>query len=149
MSEDHLYATINQKGIKVGGSAQITGALGVQVKPFSGFRIGADWTCNANNYSDFDLSDKSDVSLNPGDVLTINKPWRIPFGNQLDINASYNFPITEGVRCSFSANVYNVFNNYYVMDAFTNYSSPGTWENAYRVFYSYGRTFSLRAKFYF
>lgn len=150
LAEDHLHATIEQKGIKVGGSAQLTGALGVQLKPFSGFRIGADWTCNANNYSDFSLNSSSNSSqLDPKKPLVISEPWKIPFGNQLDINASYNFPITEGVRCSFSANVYNVFNNYYIMDAYTDHSTTGTWENAYRVFYSQGRTFSLRAKFYF
>ncbi|WP_285798527.1 TonB-dependent receptor plug domain-containing protein [Duncaniella freteri] len=149
LAEDHLNATIVQKGIKVGGSAQTTGALGVQFKPFRGFRIGTDWTFNARNYSDFTLNSRSDVSLSPGKPLIISEPWKIPFGNQLDINASYNFPITDNVRCTFSANVYNAFNNYYVMDAYTNYSTVGTWENAFRVIYSYGRTFNLRAKLYF
>ena len=149
LSPDHLYAQIDQKGIKVGGSAQLTGSLGVQFKPFKGFRIGGDWTCNANNYSDFALNDRNYFSLEPGQTLKISEPWKIPFGNQLDLNASYNFPITDGVRCTFSANVYNVFNNYYIMDAFTSDSQVGTWENAFRVFYSYGRTFNVRAKFYF
>ncbi len=149
LSPDHLYAQIDQKGIKVGGSAQLTGSLGVQFKPFKGFRIGGDWTCNANNYSDFALNDRNYFTLEPGQTLKISEPWKIPFGNQLDLNASYNFPITDGVRCTFSANVYNVFNNYYIMDAFTSDSQVGTWENAFRVFYSYGRTFNVRAKFYF
>lgn len=147
LADDHLYATIDQKGIKVGGSAQMTGALGVQFKPFSGFRIGADWTCNARNFSDFSLNNK--VTLKPGNTLKISEPWEIPFGNQLDMNASYSFNVTNGVRAVFSANVYNVFNNYYIMDAYTNYSSPGTWENAYDIYYSFGRTFNLRLKLYF
>lgn len=149
LSPDHLNATIDQKGIKVGGSAQMTGALGMQFKPFSGFRVGADWTCNARNFSDFSLTGSNSVQLTPGQNLEISQPWRIPFGNQLDLNASYNFPITDGIRATFSANVYNVFNNYYIMDAYTDYSKPGTWQDAYRVFYSYGRTFSLRVKLYF
>jgi len=149
LAADHLNATINQKGVKVGGSAQTTGALGMQFKPFRGFRIGADWTCNANNYSDFSLNNNSSVSLTPGQELKINDPWKIPFGNQLDMNASYTFPVTNDVRCTFSANVYNVFNNYYIMDAYTDYATPGTWENAFRVFYSYGRTFNLRVKLHF
>lgn len=78
LSPDHLNATINQKGIKVGGSAQTTGAVGMQFKPFKGFRIGADWTCNANNYSDFSLNNNSSVSLTPGQELKINDPWKIP-----------------------------------------------------------------------
>ena len=149
LAEDHLYSTIEQKGIYVGGTAQTTGALGFQVKPFRGFRLGADWTFNARNYTDFSLNTDSSVKLSPGKPLKIHDPWKIPFGNQLDINASYNFPITDNVRCTFSANVYNVYNNYYIMDGYTDYSSVGTWENAFRVFYSYGRTFSLRAKLYF
>ena len=118
-------------------------------KPFKDFTIGADWTCNALNYSDFSLSGNSSVSLTPGQTLKINDPWKIPFGNQLDMNASYGFDISKGLRCVVSANVYNVFNNYYIMDAYTNSSIDGTWENAYNVFYSHGRTFSLRAKLYF
>ncbi|MCM1076796.1 MAG: TonB-dependent receptor [Bacteroides sp.] len=149
LSPDHLYAIINQKGIKVGGSAQMTGALGVQFKPFKGFRIGADWVCNAHNYSDFKLSNSSSLSVTPGKPLDIHKPWEIPFGNQLDLNASYNFPITDGVRCTFSANVYNACNNYYIMDAFTDHTTDGSWENAYQVFYSTGRTFNLRVKLHF
>ncbi len=149
LAEDHLHAEIDQKGIKVGGSAQLTAAIGAQFKPFKGFRIGADWTCNARNYSDFQLNSRSSTTLTPGKPLVINDPWRIPFGNQLDMNASYSFPITGGLRCTFSANVYNVFNNYYIMDAYTDHSSKGSWENAFRVFYSYGRTFSLRCKLYF
>ena len=149
LSPDHLNATIDQKGVKVGGSAQLTAALGMQFKPFKGFNIGADWTCNALNYSDFSLTGSSSVSLTPGQTLKINDPWRIPFGNQLDMNASYSFDITKGLRCVVSANVYNVFNNYYIMDAYTDYSKVGTWQDAYRVFYSYGRTFNFRVKFYF
>ncbi|MCM1296976.1 MAG: hypothetical protein NC311_15670 [Muribaculaceae bacterium] len=149
LSPDHLYATIDQKGIKVGGSAQLTGALGVQVKPFSGMRVGADWTCNANNYSDYSLSGNNAGSLSGGQLVKVSEPWRIPFGNQLDLNASYNFPVTNGVRATFSANVYNVFNNYYIMDAYADYNKVGTWQNAYRIFYSYGRTFNLRLKLYF
>lgn len=149
LSPDHLNATINQKGVKVGGSAQTTGAVGMQFRPFTGLRVGADWTCSANNYSDFSLNNNSSVSLSPGQELKINDPWRIPFGNQLDLNASYSFPVTNDVRCTFSANVYNVFNNYYIMDAYTDYASPGSWENAFRVFYSFGRTFNLRVKLHF
>lgn len=149
LSADHLYAQIDQKGRKVGGSAQTTGAVGIQFKPFSGFRVGADWTMNARNYSDFSLNNNSSVSLSPGQTLVISDPWQIPWGQQLDLNASYNFPITDDVRATFSANVYNVFDNNYIMDAYTDYSTTGTWENAYRVYYSYGRTFNLRLKLYF
>ncbi|MBD5243423.1 MAG: TonB-dependent receptor [Barnesiella sp.] len=149
LAPDHIYATINQKGVKVGGSAQTTGALGVQFRPFTGMRVGADWTCNANNYSDYSINDSKSVTLDPGKEIVIHEPWKIPFGNQLDLNASYSFPVTGDVRCTFAANVYNVFNNQYIVDAYTNYSTPGTWQDAFRVFYSSGRTFNLKVKFTF
>lgn len=149
-SEDHLWAKINQKGRKVGGSAMMTGAVGVQFKPFAGFRVGADWTMNARNFSDFSLNDYNNSSdIQPGKTLEIKDPWQIPWGQQLDLNASYNFPITGNVRATFSANIYNVFNNRYIMDAYTPHSVDGTWQNATGVFYSFGRTFNVRLKLYF
>ncbi len=150
LADDHLHATLLQKGIKVGGSAQLTAALGAQFKPFEGMRVGVDWTCNARNYSDFSLTNSSNgTSLDYKKPVVINEPWQIPFGNQLDLNASYSFPVSTGLRCTFSANVYNVFNNYYIMDAYTDHAVKGTWENAFRVFYSHGRTFALRCKLTF
>lgn len=149
-AEDHLWAKIDQKNRKVGGSAMMTGAIGVQFKPFTGFRIGADWTMNARNFSDFSLNDYNNSSdIQPGKTLQIEDPWQIPWGQQLDLNASYNFPITGNVRATFSANIYNVFNNNYIMDAYTPYSTTGTWQNATGVFYSFGRTFNVRLKLYF
>ena len=47
LADDHLRTTLLQKGMKVGGSAQTTAAVGVVFKPFDGFRIGADWTASA------------------------------------------------------------------------------------------------------
>ena len=144
MAPDHLHATINQKGIKVGGSAQTTASISANFIPFKGFRIGADWVVNSNNYSDYQISASS---LGGGDV-NVAKPWRIPWGQQVDLNASYRFNI-GGVNATLYGNVYNLFNNYYVVDAYTSTSTPGTWQNAYRVFYSFGRTYSLRLKINF
>lgn len=142
LAPDHLWAILEQKGRKIGGSAQLTGALGVTFKPFKGFRIGADWTCSANNYSDYQVNSSN---LNPGTTITVADPWKIPFGNQFDLNASYRFKI-GGTEATLYGNVNNLFNNYYVKDAYTSSDAPGTWMNAYRVFYSFGRTFSLRLK---
>lgn len=55
MAPDHLWATLEQKGVKVGGSAQTTAALGLVVKPFQGMKLGFDWTCAARNYSDLNI----------------------------------------------------------------------------------------------
>ena len=139
---DHAWAKVDQKGVKIGDSAQTTGALGVQFRPFKGFRIGADWTIYARTYSDYAVSGSS---LSANTTLKVQQPWEIPWGNEFDLNASYRFKI-GGLDATIYGNVYNLFNHYFVKDAMTNYATRGTWENAYRVFYSFGRTFSLRLR---
>lgn len=145
MAEDHAHAQLNQKGVKVGGSAQTTGAIGVTFRPFKGMRIGADWTFSARNYSDYQVSSSQ---LDKDAVINVADPWRIPWGNQLDMSASYSFDMA-GFKATLFANVNNLFNYNYVMDAYTNSGSKGTWENAYQVFYSFGRTYSLRLRINF
>lgn len=140
--EDHAHATLNQKGVKVGGSAQITGAVGVSVYPFKNFRIGADWTFNSHNYSDYSVSSSDMVS---GAVINVKDPWQIPWGNQLDMSASYKFKMA-GFDATLFGNVNNLFNYNYVVDAYNPTGQDGSWENAYRVFYSFGRTYTLRLK---
>lgn len=142
LAEDHAHARLMQKGIKVGGSAQTTAALGVQFRPFDGFRIGADWTVADRNYSDYTINTSQ---LVPNGEVKVADPWRIPWGQQLDLNASYRFKI-GGVNAVLSGNVHNLFNYNYVMDAYTSSSTPGTWENAFRVFYSFGRTYSMKLR---
>lgn len=142
LAEDHAHATLMQKDRKVGGSAQTTAALGVQFRPFKGFRIGADWTVAARNYSDYTIS-ASSYSANG--TVKVADPWEIPWGNQLDLNASYRFKI-GGVDATLSGNVHNLFNYNYVVDAYTNSGVDGTWDNAFRVFYSFGRTYSMKLR---
>ena len=145
MAPDHLWAKLNTKGRKVGGSAQTTGALSMTVKPLKGWRIGVDWVASARNYSDYSITGSI---LNPGKEINLGEPWRIPWGNQLDLNASYSFKL-GGLNATIFGNVNNLCNYNYIMDAYTSASSNGTWQNAYRIFYSFGRTYSLRLKLTF
>lgn len=145
LAPDHMKAQLKQSGRKIGGSAQTTGFLGVTFKPFKGFRIGADWTFSARNYSDYEVSASTYES---SDVVNVADPWKIPFGNELDLNVSYRFKI-GGVNATIYGNVNNLCNNYYVKDAYTLSDTPGAWNNAFRVFYSYGRTFSVKLKINF
>ena len=142
---DHSWAKVNQKGIKIGDSAQTTGAIGVQFRPFKGFRIGGDWTISARHYSDYAVSG---TALNVNTTLNVQKPWEIPWGHELDLNVSYRFKLGK-LDATVYGNVYNLLNYYYVKDATTAYSSVGTWQNAYNIFYSLGRTFSVRFKLNF
>lgn len=145
MAPDHLHATIDQKGVKVGGSAQTTGALSAEFIPFKGFRIGADWTFNSRNYSDYQISGSD---LENGGTIKVADPWEIPWGQQLDLNASYRFKI-GGVNATLFGNVYNLFNYNYIVDAYNKCTQPGEWDNVFRVFYSFGRTYSLRLRINF
>lgn len=143
MAEDHAWGILNQKGVKVGGSAQTTAALGVTFRPFRGFRIGGDWKVNARNYSDYTIS-----TPNFNSTINIANPWRIPWGNQLDLNASYSFNI-GGVDATLFGNVHNLLNYNYVVDAQSNSAEDATWENIYGVFYSFGRTYSMKLRINF
>lgn len=145
MAPDHLFATLEQKGVKVSGSAQTTTALGVTFHPFKGFRIGADWTAYFRNYSDISLNSSN---LQNGKVLKPGTPWRIPWGNQLDLSASYRFKV-GGLDATVFGNVNNLCNYNFVTQAQTNLGEVGTWKNANRVFYSFGRTYSLKLKINF
>lgn len=145
MSPDHLWAKLNTKGRKVGGSAQTTGSLSMTVRPLEGWRIGADWVVSARNYSDYSITGSN---LSAGQTLELGEPWRIPWGNQLDLSASYSFKF-GGVNATIFGNINNVCNYNYIMDAYTSATVNGTWQNAYRIFYSFGRTYSLRLKLTF
>lgn len=142
LAPDHLSATLEQKGVKVSGSAQTTTSFGVTFRPFKGFRIGADWTAFFRNYSDIALTASS---LQNGKVLKPGTPWRIPWGNALDVNASYRFKL-GGLDATLYGNVNNLCNYNYVTQAQTDLGEVGTWRNANRVFYSFGRTYSLKLK---
>lgn len=144
LAPDHAWAVINQKGVKVGGSAMITGSASVTFRPFKGMRLGADWVFNSANYSDYQLPS----TMSPNDVVNVAKPWRIPWGNQVDLSASYSFDIA-GINATIFGNVHNLCNYNYVMDAYTDIATEGTWENAYRVFYSPGRSYSIKLKLNF
>lgn len=142
LAPDHLSATLNQKGVKVNGSAQTTTSFGVTFKPFKGFRIGADWSAAFRNYSDINLTQNS---LQNGKEIEAGTPWRIPWGNQLDLNASYRFKLGN-LDAILYGNVNNLCNYNYVTQAQTGVGQVGTWKDANRVFYSFGRTYSLKLK---
>lgn len=145
MAPDHLKAKLNQKGVKVGGSAQTTGAISATFKPFKGWRVGADWTFHARNYSDYQVNDSS---FDPGSDIPVSNPWKIPGGNSLDLFASYSFNIA-GVNARLSGNIYNICDYHYVVNAWNDVNTTGDWDNVYRVFYNFGRTYALKLRLNF
>lgn len=136
---DHLKFTLNQDGIHVGGSAQTTAALGADFRIAPTLTIGADYTYYARLYADYSLP-----TYGGGGEFTLKEPWKVPAAGQLDLNARYDFNIGS-CKASIIGTVKNVLNYEYIQDAFYDGTHAG-WQDAYRVFYAFGRTFSLGMK---
>lgn len=143
MADDHAWIELAQKGVHVAGSAQTTAAVGVDFFPFKGFRLSADFNLYANNYADFYIGSTAVANT----VTTVNDPWKIPVGHQLDLSASYAFKIGK-LNATIFGNVNNLYNYNYVMDAQCATDSKG-WQDCYAVMYSFGRTYTVRLKISF
>ena len=143
MAEDHAWIDLKQKGVHVAGSAQTTAAIGADFFPMKGLRVSANFNLYGRNYADFYLGSTAVANT----AVTVNDPWRIPVGHQLDLSASYSFNIGK-VRATLYGNVNNLYDYNYVMDAQCGTDSKG-WEDCYAVMYSFGRTYTLRLKISF
>ena len=138
-AENHAKSIVDLDGVKVAGAAQTTANLGVTIKPIKDIRIGLDWSFFGRNYSNYSLS-SSDLGL--GSNLKINTPWRIPSASTFDMFASYTFQI-GGLKSVLSGNISNLFDQEYIQYA---WDGGGTWEQAYRVFYGFGRRMNIKLK---
>lgn len=141
LAEDHYFAGIALKGIRVGGSAQTTAAFGATVKIGKQIRIGADWTLYARNYAYYQVSSSN---LTPGKTTTVADPWKAPTASQFDLNASYKFKLA-GLNATISGNVNNLFDYQYLGKVWNPRSGAANKDNIYG-FYAFGRTFSTRLK---
>lgn len=145
-SDNHAWAVINMKGVKVGGSAQTTAAIDVTFKPFTGLRIGGGYTFFDRNYAYYSLSGSS---LKLGKELYVNNPWRIPSSGYMDLRASYQFYIGN-FKATISGQMNNMFNSLFIEKAWnpSTVSSSKQTVNSDDVymFYSLGRTWSVRLK---
>ncbi len=140
---DHAYMTVDLDGVKVGGSAQTTASLGVKFKPMKGLYVGMDYLFYARNYSDWNFN-PSDLVLNGSKKY--ESPWEIPSAGVFDISGGYSFKI-GGLDASVSANVFNLFDKEYIVDA--NDGKDHNKETAYGVFYGFGRTGSVKLRISF
>ena len=103
-------------------------------------RVGLDYTYAGNLYADYQLSSNAIIA---GQTLEVSDPWRVPSGGQFDLNASYRFKIGK-CNATLYGNVNNLLDYKYIVDAYD--GGTGTWDSAYRVFYAFGRTYSLKLK---
>lgn len=136
-------ANIKMDNVYVGGSAQTTAALGVNIRPMQGLRISADWNFFARNFADYDI-EAGNAGF--GDEIVVVSPWEIPSYSTFDLSAGYTFDFGK-VRATLSGNINNLFDQEYIADARD--GSSHDWETATRVLYGFGRTYSVRLKFNF
>lgn len=140
--EQYKY-NIKMDNVSVGGSAQTTAALGINVRPMKGLRISADWNFFARNYADYDIAIGDATQDTP---YVVSDPWQIPSYSTFDLSAGYTFDFGK-VRATLSGNVNNLFDQEYIADARD--GSTHDWDSATRVLYGFGRTYSIRLKFNF
>lgn len=140
---EQYKAKIKMDNVHVGGSAQTTAALGLNVRPLKDLRISLDWNFFARNYADYDIN-ASGTGF--GKEMVIGDPWEIPSYSTFDLSAGYTFDFGK-IRTTLSGNVNNLFDQEYIADARD--GSRHDWESATRVFYGFGRTYSVRLKFNF
>lgn len=140
---DHARMSVDLNGVKVGGSAQTTAALGVKLKPMKGLYLGVDYLLYARNYADWNFN-PSDLALNGSKKY--ESPWKMPSAGVFDISGGYSFR-AGGLDASVSANVFNLFNKEYMVDA--NDGRDHNRETAYGVFYGFGRTGSVKLRISF
>jgi outer membrane cobalamin receptor len=143
-AEDHASSKLLLKGVKEGGSAQLTSAIGANFRLGHGVRAGIDWNYFGNNYADWAFSANSDLVI--GGEKQFGTPWKIPDSYTFDVNASYTFNI-GGLKTTLSGNINNLFNQEYISQAYD--GSGHDWQTSYRVFYGFGRTMSMRLKINF
>lgn len=141
-AEDHASMTIHLNGTKVGNSAQTTAALGLDAKITKDLSVGVDWNYYGRNYAEW--------SFNSNDLVangekSYDDPWKMPDANVFDLSARYRFNIGK-ISATLYGNIDNVFNQEYITDAIDGASH--TWKDA-RVFYAWGRTYSVRLKLNF
>ncbi len=148
-AENHGWALVNMKGIKVGGSAQTTANLGLTFNPFKGFRIGGEYTLYDRNYAYYSFSGSN---LQLGKEMYLNQAWKIPTSGSMDLRASYRFKMGP-VDAVISGNVNNVLNQLYIEKAYnpTSISKEITEVNADNVYFYFtqGRTYNIRLKLNF
>lgn len=140
---EQYKANIKMDNVSVGGSAQTTAALGINLRPMKGLRLSVDWNFFARNYADYDI-DAGNTGM--GKEIVVTAPWKIPSYNTFDLGAGYSFDFGK-VRATLSGNVNNLFDQEYIADARD--GNNHDWESATRVLYGFGRTYSVRLKFNF
>ena len=145
-AEDHAWAKVMLKGIRVGGSAQTTAAASADFKFTKDVSASLDYNYLGRNYSYYSFSGSN---LAIGKELYIYDPWEIPAAHVIDVNARYRFKI-NGMNATLRGNVNNLLGNHYITKAWnpSGISTVATADNI-SCFINMGRTYSISLKLNF
>lgn len=143
-------------GLKVGDAAQTTMALGLNYKLSADTKLIIDYNYFADNFADFDPSDRGVTSDNPDPVAAAAEiaaelatdpvqPWKMPDFGLFDVVLTHGFKFGS-FDTTLTARVNNVFDTEYISDA---QDGSGSRTETALVYYGFGRTFSVGAKLNF
>lgn len=111
-------------GLRVGNAPQKQLAYQASVFPVDGAYMQLVGKTYLQHYADFNPFDRTDprTPAEGGDRGV--QSWRAPDYSVLDLHAGYTIPsrLTRGTRLQVFANVFNVFDTVYIMDALDNSS---------------------------
>lgn len=107
---------------KVGNAAQITSSIDLTWKPAKGLKIGPSWRFAGNLYANVSINDFALDADRPNYLPPAARygTLRLPDYNLFDAFASYMFDFKNNKSLTLSANIYNIFDTYYISEATTN-----------------------------
>ena len=135
------------KDLKVGDAAQLTWALGADVKATENLKFDATYRYADNLYSGFD----------PGNNYNKNTPAvKLPSFGLLDLGLTLSTKTNVGKSLSFRLNVNNVLDETYISDMRTNTAADANEANNWnglnkknQVYFGFGRTWSASISYKF
>jgi len=137
--DQNLIETVNIfiKDLHVGDAAQTTFAVGANYKFTDKTRLSVDYNYFDNLYADFDPSDRGTQGAPDA--------WKAPAYGVFDAAFNHGFEFGN-FSAMLTARMNNLFNTHYIADAFDGSNSDA---QTAKVYYGFGRTFSVGAKINF
>lgn len=135
LREDTFYLD----GLYVGNSAQTTAVIGASYRFPIGLSIDATWSYYGRLYADFSVTDRTSADLQSV------QPFQLPNYDLVDAGMTYRFKVF-GQDATVRANVNNLFDRNFVLEAFDNTDPDLTDQEKLedsRVWFGFGRTWNL------
>jgi len=133
--------TVYAKDLKVTDAAQTTFALGASYKILPTTTLGLDYNYAGDIYANFDVNGRTSETS----ATYRQDSWEMPAYSLMDFNLRHKFDLGE-FDAVLTGNINNLFNVEYISDAFE--GGSGTYTDA-KVYYGYGRTYSVSLKINF